>query len=150
MFELTPFRKNQVAGRNERNLLNLDSLFEDFFNDSIFPSFYANSREMKVDIKETENEFIVEAELPGLEKQDVKIEVDDDRLTISANKQEIVDEEKDNYIRKERRSSSMSRSFRIENVDRENVRAKFTNGILSINLPKLAQTQIAKKEITIE
>jgi len=104
---------------------------------------------MKVDIKENEKEFIVEAELPGITKEEVNIEIDEERLTISVQKNEQTDEEKDNYIRKERSFSTMTRSFAISNVETDNVNAKFENGILLITLPKKQQETIKGKQVEI-
>jgi HSP20 family protein len=91
---------------------------------------------MKVDIKETDKEYIVEAEIPGVDKKDIQLELHDDLLTIQVQRNEQLDVENNNYIRKERRTSSMSRSFYVENVKQEDVTAKYENGILSIVLPK--------------
>jgi HSP20 family protein len=104
---------------------------------------------MKVDIKENEKEFVIEAELPGIKKEEVDIQVDDDRLTISVQKNEQTDEEKDNYIRKERSYTAMVRSFAISNVEVENVNAKFENGLLFITLPKKQQEAVKGKQIQI-
>lgn len=136
MFGLTPYRKNQGISKQNNGYWDFDSLFEDFFNDTMFPAFYSNSRQMKVDIMEKENEYVVEAELPGINKDEVNIELNDNHLTISVQKNEQVDEEKDNYIRKERKQCGVSRSFYVENVDNDKVDAKYNNGILTINLPK--------------
>lgn len=82
---------------------------------------------MKVDIKENEKEYVFEAELPGIKKEEMNIQIDDDRLTISVQKNVQTDEEKDNYIRKERSYSSMTRSFSISNVETDSVNAKLND-----------------------
>lgn len=132
MFGMVPFRNNKMQQRE--NLFDIESMFSDFFNDSFMGLSGMNS--MKADIKETEKEFIVEAEIPGVSKEDIKLELKDDRLTIAVEKNEESKEERDNYIRKERRYGSFSRSFYVENVKNEEVTAKYENGILSIVLPK--------------
>jgi HSP20 family protein len=132
MFGMVPFRNNKMQQRE--NLFDIESMFSDFFNDSFMGISGMNS--MKADIKETEKEFIVDAEIPGVSKEDIKLELKDDRLTIAVEKNEESNEERDNYIRKERRYGSFSRSFYVENVKNEEVTAKYENGILSIVLPK--------------
>ncbi|HNX28745.1 MAG TPA: Hsp20/alpha crystallin family protein [Syntrophomonadaceae bacterium] len=149
MFDLTPFgRRNSLAQRN-RNLFDIDDVFESFFNDRFFPTLYSNSAQMKVDIKETEKEYVLEAELPGISKDEVKVEIDDDRITITAQKNEQAEEEKDNYIRKERSYRAMTRSFAIHDIDAENIKAKYDNGILCITLPKQEQKSVKGKQIDI-
>lgn len=135
MFYLTPFnRRRDLSIQNQR--LNLENLVENFFNDAFFPSLYANEGQMKVDIKENEKEFIVEAELPGVNKDDIGVELTEDMLTLSVTRNEQINEETEKYVRRERRYGSMTRSFYVNNIDSEKINAKFENGILTINLPK--------------
>jgi HSP20 family protein len=149
MFGLTPFKKNQGLSMGNSDFWDIDSMFENFFSDSVFPVFYSNSRKMKVDIKDTENEYIFEAELPGVSKEEVNIELRNNTLTILVTKNEQVNEERDNYIRRERRQSSMARSFYVDDVDIEKIDAKFNNGILSIVLPKKEPGSHKNKKIDI-
>jgi len=137
MFRLVPYnRRNRGIDVRFPNWFRMDEFFEDFFNDPIFPSFFADNRGMKVDIKENENEYVLEAELPGVEKENINVELKDDILTISVEQKEILEEERENYIRKERRACSTSRSFQLPNIKNEEVTANFKNGILTITLPK--------------
>jgi HSP20 family protein len=136
MFGLTPYnRKNGgIAGRND--MFDLRNVFDEFFNDSFLPSFAAGAHPIRADIRETEKEYIVDAELPGVKKEDIRLELRDDTLTIAVEHNEQGNEERDNFIRRERRYGSFSRSFYVENVKNEDVAAKFNDGILSITLPK--------------
>jgi len=150
MFGLVPFnRKNHAALSRNRDLFDIDNIFESFFNDSFFPSLHQVNTNMKVDIRENEKEYVVEAEMPGIKKEDIKLEVKDDRLTISVEKKEQIDEERDNYIRKERRQSSYCRSFYVDNIKNEEVTAKYDNGILTIVLPKKEPGKPDSKRIEI-
>lgn len=133
MFGIVPFRNNKMQERG--SLFDIDSMFNDFFNDS-FIGLAGTTNAIRADIKETEKEFIIDAEIPGAKKEDIKLDLRDDRLTISVERNEETKEEKDNYIRKERRFGACSRSFLVENVKHEDVTAKYENGILSIVLPK--------------
>ena len=113
-------------------------LFDEMFNDPFFTR-KPEVKLMKTDIREKDNEYLVDIDLPGYEKQDIKISVDDGYLTVSA-KKESNDEEKDdkgNFIRRERYSGECSRSFYVgEDIEAEDVKASFKNGILTLDIPK--------------
>lgn len=141
MFGIVPFRNNNIQGRT--GLFDIDSMFTDFFNEPFMGVVSASS--IKADVRETENEFIIDAEIPGVKKEDIKLDLKDDRLTISVEKTEEKKEEKDNYIRRERRYGSTSRSFSVQNVRQEDVSAKYENGILSIVLPKSEPKKISSR-----
>lgn len=149
MFNMIPFnKKNQLQRSND--LFDMENLFDNFFHDSWFSPMSMQHRHMQVDIKENEKEYLLEAEIAGVNKEDINIDLKDDYLTISVEKNENVNEEKENYIRKERRYGAMSRSFYVDNVDHEKVEAKFENGILSIKLPKKEIGKIKRKRIDIQ
>lgn len=134
---LVPYgRKNRGLAKRPQDIFSIDSLFDDFFSDSFMPAFFAGDAQMKVDVKENEKEYIVEADLPGVKKEEINIDLSNGRLTISVAKNEEINVEEDNYIRKERRSGSYCRSFYVENVVEDQIAAKFENGVLSIVLPK--------------
>lgn len=131
MFNLVPFQ------RRNRGLADLEDFFDDFFNNfGRFGLTNTGINAFRTDIKETENEYIVLAELPGVNKENINIEVDENYMTITAVNDEIIEEEKNNYIRKERRSGRFQRSFNISDVKADEIRAKYENGILEIVLPK--------------
>ena len=135
MFGLTPYNsRRNLDVQRASDLWDPESWFDNFFND--FPTLYGSGSQMKVDIKENEKDYEIEAELPGVKKDEINIELRDDRLTISVQREEHDEEEKNNYIRKERRVSSMSRSFYVSDVKTEDVKAKFENGVLTLTLPK--------------
>jgi HSP20 family protein len=136
MFGITPYNRRNLDVQRAKNIFDVESLFDSFFNDSILSSLNGFGSQMKVDIKENEKDYVVEAEMPGVNKDEINIEMRDDRLTIAVQKNEDSEEERDNYIRKERRTSSMSRSFYVADVKPEEIKAKFENGVLSITLPK--------------
>lgn len=151
MSGLVPWKNSGVQKRND-NLLNffdMDRVFDNFFNDSVFPSHFSNSGHMKVDISENEKEYILEAELPGVKKDEINLEVNDDRLTIAVNRDEKTEEKKDNYLRRERRTSSMIRSFSLENVASDKITAKHDNGILTLVLPKKEVVAVKGRKIDI-
>ncbi len=153
MLNLIPFnRENNEIQRKYNSLfdlLNVNDGFENFFNDSILPSHFSNSGQLKVDIKENEKEYILEAELPGIKKEEINLKVNDNKLTISVEKDEEKEEKNERYLRKERRTSSMTRSFSIDNVHSDKITAKFDNGILILVLPKKEETCQIEKKIDI-
>lgn len=113
-------------------------LFDDFFSDPFF-SRKTESKLMKTDIREKEGEYLLDIDLPGYDKQDIKITVENGYLTVNCKKEESNEEkdEKGNYIRRERYSGECSRSFYIgEDIETEDVKASFKNGILTLNIPK--------------
>ena len=131
-----------------------ENLFDDFFSDP-FEMMMPQSRNplygkhaknlMKTDVRETENSFEVDMDLPGFKKDEVNLELKNGYLTISADKALDKDEKDDKgrYIRQERWSGSCSRSFYVgDTVKPEDVHAKFENGILQIALPKQEQKQL--------
>lgn len=127
MFGMLPFERKS----ND----NLFDLFDDFFtkNSAALPDF-------RTDIKKSGDNYILEAELPGFNKEDINLEVKDSVLTISAEHKEEKEEkdEKGNYLRRERRYGSFSRSFDVTGVDEKNITAGYENGILTLTLPKAA------------
>ena len=123
-------------------LLYGEKFFDDFFDapfkSHAFKPLPSNSL-MRTDVKETEDGFDLEIDLPGYGKEDVKGEIKDGYLTISAYKTDEKEEKDKNgkYIRRERFSGNCSRSFYVgENVTEEDIKAKFENGILKVFVPK--------------
>ena len=108
---------------------------------------------MKTDVKETEKGYEVAVDLPGFKKDEIKLELDNGYLTISAAKgldKDETDKETGKYIRRERYAGNLSRSFYIGDVKQEDVKAAFKNGILSISVPKEdKKAKEEKKYITI-
>lgn len=133
MFRLTPYNRNTVVRRNNDLF---DSFFEDFWNDSFSTPTLSNGS-FKVDIRDDENAFILEAELPGVAKENISVDYKDNMLTIKVEKAESKDEEKSNYVYKERRQSALQRVFRMKGIKRDELKAKLENGILTVTAPKL-------------
>ncbi len=91
-------------------------------------------------IAETEENYLLELSAPGRNKEDFSINVEKKYLTIETKKQEEKEEEKDQYIRREFHSSQLKRTFTLpEYVDKENISAEYKNGVLYVNIPKLAK-----------
>ena len=131
-----------------------EDLFDDWMMDFPFRG-NASTGLMKTDVKETENSYELDMDMPGFEKGDIKAELKNGYLTISASSHKDNDE-KDNdgkYIRRERYSGSCSRSFYVgEDVKQEDIKAKFENGILKVTVPKKEEKPAVEenKYISIE
>jgi HSP20 family protein len=132
------------------------TLFGDIFNDAKL--FGRNWFEKEfgqafpaVNINETSKEFNLEFAAPGFKKDDFKVNIDDNVLTISAETKSEKNEETKKYTRKEYSYNSFTRSFTLpENVNTENIDAKYDNGILKLSVPKKEETKaLPKKEIKV-
>ena len=109
-----------------------------FYLDDIFDNLMeGTSRDMKCDIYEKDGAYHIEADVPGLNKEDISIDHNNGYITIKATKEEKNDEENKNIIRKERFYGSMERKFYVGDVDEDNIEATFKNGVLKIKVPKI-------------
>lgn len=118
-----------------------DSLFDDFFDDMFVPQSRQTrkSATMSTDIRETADGYQIEMELPGYTKDDVTAQLKDGYLTVDAAHTENREEKnkEGRYIRKERYTGSYSRSFYVgEDITEQDITAKFTDGILTLTVPK--------------
>ena len=121
---------------------------DDFFDDFV-PMPKMPKNEMKCDIYEKGGRVHIELDVPGFNKEDVKVDLDDGILTIAATKHEDKEEKEKNYYRKERLFGSFKRQFNVGNVKENEIDAKFYNGVLKISFPKEEQKQ-SKKFIDIK
>lgn len=117
-----------------------DKMHEKFFNDSFFMENRISYNTFKIDLKENDKEYTVEAEMAGIKKEDIKINYDNEYLMISVSSNQSNENKSDNYIKKERNFSEQSRSFYLPSVKKEEIKAKLENGILKVILPKGAKT----------
>lgn len=142
MFGMLPFE------RNDDNFFDIFDNFErKFFNNT-----NANIPAFRTDIRDAGDRFILEAELPGFNKEDIKLDLKDGILTISAEHTEKDDEkdQKGQYLRRERRYGSFCRSFDVTGVDENGITAAYNNGILELSLPKAVPVVPEAKRIAIE
>jgi HSP20 family protein len=125
-----------IARRNFRPFY-MGSIFDNDF----FPVMSTNTNSMPaVNIKEDEKSFMLDLAVPGIDKKDLKIDINEDLLTISSETKNDSEENKDGYKRKEFSYTSFCRSFQIpENVNREKSEANYKDGILSVSLPKFEE-----------
>lgn len=137
MFGITPFNRNLIQRRSGNEFTDFYNMVEDFFNevtDSEYDTF-------KMDVRENENAYFIEAELPGVKKEEIKIDYHEGNLMISVIREAVVNEEKDNFIHRERRTASMQRGVYLKNIKPEAIEAKLENGILKMTVPKHEMTE---------
>ena len=139
-----------------------ENLFDDFFHDfDMFPAWSGRNplygkharNMMKTDVRETENTYEVDMDLPGFKKDEIHVDLKDGYLTIQAAKGLDKDQEdkKGKYIRQERYAGAMSRSFYVGDVEPDQISAKYEGGVLQISRPKEGKKELPKKNtIAIE
>lgn len=122
-----------------------DKVFHDFFGDG-----FNQLDSFKTDVIDKGDSYSLEAELPGFQKEDIRIDLDKETLTIAANHKEEKKETKENYVRQERRYNSYCRSFHIPGIRKEDISASYNDGILEITLPKDNLVEAETKRIEIK
>jgi HSP20 family protein len=124
-------------------------LEEPFFNDfGIVPFSWSGG--IRADVKDAGNEFLVEADMPGISKDKINLDVHDGVLTISANEESEQKEEKNDYICRERRWGHVSRSFSLDNVNEKEIKAEYKDGVLFVHLPKAEEEKKSSRKIDIQ
>jgi len=148
MAGLIPFNRKQ------NDLMNIG--FDDFSNmlDDFFTGSWPIRRSLagdtfKIDIQDNDTEYTIEAELPGVKKEDVEITLNDGRLNLSVKKEEVSENKSKKYIHRERKYAQMSRSILLADADDEGIKAKLEEGVLTIQVPK-KQHEDTSKRIMIE
>ena len=134
-----------------------ENLFDDFFDDGFLNTFGGRNplfgkhakNMMKTDVRETDSTYEIDVDLPGFKKDEIKVDLENGYLTISAAKGLDKDEKdkKGKYIRQERYAGACSRSFYVGDVEPGQVSAKYEDGILRISLPKQEQKQLPESAV---
>ena len=131
-----------------------DPFFDDFFDIPMFDrrELRKLNNMMKTDVKERDNDYVIDVELPGINKKDVNLDLRDGYLVISTHREHNMNEndKKENYIRRERSYGSFSRSFYVGNVKEKDIDAKLENGILQIVVPKVQNQLDSTTKIEIK
>ena len=131
-------------------MTDFDRIFDSIFTNDLARLSLPQSWMPAVDVNETETEFLLSADMPGLDKKDVSVNIHDGVITIKGER--TIDNEKsnDDYRIRERQLGSFNRSFRLpDNVNEVNVAAKFNNGVLTITLPKTKEVIPEGRQIKI-
>ena len=140
MFGMIPFDRHD------------SSLFDmlDNFERNFFGSSNNTASSFRTDIRDEGDKFVLEAELPGFKKEDIKLDLKDGILTISAQHSQESEEKKNSYIRRERRYGSFSRSFDVSGIQEDHITAAYNNGVLELTLPKAQPVVPAARQIDIQ
>jgi HSP20 family protein len=145
MFSLVPMRRRNrefVEGFGR----DLDRIGRDF--NRFFDSFDDNA--MATDIVEKGDQYELTCELPGLEKEDIKISIDDNIMTIAVDRRMEREEKSESYVLQERRAYKCSRSFDIKGIDKDKISGSYKDGLLTLNLPKAKDEDEGQQYVNID
>ena len=126
--------------------------FFNAFERSMFPVEYKPDTSFHTDIRELGDRYLLEAELPGFRKDNINVELNEGILTISAacDEEKEQKDEKNSYLRRERRRKSCRRSFRISGIEEDNISAAYEDGVLKLLLPKQRKSEPQIRKISIQ
>ena len=148
MFELKPYtRKNNGVYYNP--FQTMDEFERNFFN----PSFFETTLEQfKTDIKDDGDSYSLQADLPGFDKKDIHLDLNNDVLTISAERHSEHEDKdkKGKFVRCERSYGTYTRQFDVSNINTDAMKAKYENGVLTLNMPKKSAQLPTAKRVEIE
>ena len=144
MFELFPF------DRHSRNMAGFDPFRMLNEMDRRFFTGVPSVSVFNTDVIDTGDAFKLECELPGFKKEDIKIDIENDCLTISAERSSDDKDEKDNYVKRERFYGSFTRSFDVSGINVDNIEAGYSDGVLTVTLPKKAAEVPASRRLEIK
>ncbi len=135
MAGLIPFNRNK-GNLKTTGLDDFYNVLDSFFEDTWAPMRGFQSDTFKLDVRDNEKEYKIEAELPGVKKDEIRLEMKDGKLAILIERNEEVNDEKKNYIHRERRTCSMQRSVYLKDAKDDGIKAKLNDGVLNITVPK--------------
>ncbi|HEX9652363.1 MAG TPA: Hsp20/alpha crystallin family protein [bacterium] len=131
-----------------QNLLSSESLLSDFFGNGL--ALPEMAFDPKIEVKETEKNFIIRAELPGINREDFKLFIEGDHLILEGEKKAELEKKNDGYYRSERSYGAFRRAFRLtDEIDHKKVDAEFKNGLLTVTLNKTEKAQPRQVEVKI-
>lgn len=143
MLKMIPYRTARSLRTRERALNALDP-----FADDLLRTFWGEGRSMgsmRVDVRDMGDYYLLEADLPGVPRENVRVDVDQGVLSIRAQGGQAKEETDGSYLFRERRCPSMSRSFCLEGIREADICAKFEDGVLALTLPKEAEDSAETK-----
>ena len=146
MFDLVPFKGRNNLRKRGDDFFN--SFIETFFDNDFMPMNIVGSS-FKVDLVETQDSYKIEADLPGIQKEAINIDYNDNYLTISAKRDDTIEDKSENYVRRERHYGEFRRSFYVDNIDESRINAVFKDGVLKVTLPKQENSEPPKRKIDI-
>ena len=138
MVGMIPFnRRGSYLARPEVGFDDFYNMLDDFFTDSLRTGRSLQRDTFKIDIEDLGNEYRIDAEMPGVNKDEIDLNVEGEDLCIVLSRTETANTEEKNYIHRERRVTSMSRRVRLADANLGAIKAKLDEGILSITIPKI-------------
>ncbi len=146
MFELIPFdrRGNRVSAYDPFRIF--DEMERSLWGNTPRQTISA----FRTDVIDTGDAFVLDAELPGFKKEDISIDVENDCLTISAERKLNEEEKGKNFIKRERFYGSFSRSFDVSGINVDGIEAAYENGVLKLTMPKKVETVPASRKLEIK
>ena len=144
MAGLIPFNRRNADLMNT-GFNDFYNMLDDFFSEGMMPNRNLLRDTFKLDIEDKENEYLVEAELPGVRKDEIDLNIEEDNLCITVNRMNEMNKEEKNYIHRERRASSMSRRIRLQGAKLDEIKAKLEDGVLFVAIPKNIRSNVARK-----
>lgn len=138
MFGLTPYNRNALSRRRDR----VEDFLSDFFSD---PFFSMKNDTFKLDVSEKDGSYLIEADLPGIDKKDIALNYRDGALTIEINHSEEKKDEQEHYVHRERRQAYMSRTLNLGDLKSEKIEADLKDGVLTIKAPKADEIDNSKR-----
>ena len=148
MFELRPYSRNSMSTWNPFS--EMEEMERRFFNNDFFTG--RGLAEFKTDITDEGDYYELKADLPGFKKEDIHVDIADDRLTVSAERHSNYEDKdkKGNYLRCERSYGSYARSFDISGIDATGIKAAYADGVLRVTLPKQKEVPASSRRLEIE
>ena len=140
---LVPYARKNHTVSNFNPFHDFDELERAFFSDNALSEF-------KTDIQEDGDNFVLEADLPGFKKEDIQIDVENEVLTISAQRSEEKKDEKHNFVKRERFYGSFSRSFDVSGINVDGIEAAYTDGVLTLTMPKKQELLPVSRRLEIK
>ena len=144
MFGVTPYNRNVVRKNSESDPFR--DLIDDFFRDDFFPLRNLKYDTFKVDIRDEGDHYLIEADMPGVKKEDIRLDYKDGILNIAIQHETKKEEEKKNYIHRERTTSTMHRTLNLGELNVDKIDASLKDGILTVKAPK---AEIIEKKTSI-
>ena len=144
MFELIPFDRHIRSAASFDPFRMLDEMDRRLMTS--VPAVAA----FRTDVLDTGDAFKLECELPGFKKEDIKLDVENDCLTISAERKAETKDEKENYVKRERIYGSFTRCFDVSGINVDGIEASYTDGMLNVTLPKKAAEVPASRRLEIK
>jgi HSP20 family protein len=141
MFDLVPFDNRSGS---------IFDYFDQVMNNGFFGGPNTECAPCRTDILDQGDKFVLKADMPGFKKEDIKIGIDGDVLTLSAEHQEEVNDSRKNFVRKERKYGALSRSFDIQGIEANKISASYQDGVLTLELPKIVETKPSSRKIEIQ